>query len=94
MSISHNSYHGGRLQSLGFVTVDGKPATVGIALPGEYDFGPADRKETVTVTSGAIIPIGRSDTTAERTKTGLIFMEGTPISFRCNEPTTFICVYE
>lgn len=47
-----NSYFDGKVQSIGFQTAD-SPATVGVMVPGAYNFG-TEKKETMTVVSGAL----------------------------------------
>jgi uncharacterized protein YaiE (UPF0345 family) len=47
-----NSYFDGKVQSIGFQGAD-LPATVGVMVPGSYNFG-TDKKETMTVVCGAL----------------------------------------
>ena len=53
MSLSHNTYFDGSVQSLGF-TEDGSRFTVGVMIPGEYHFG-TGRPERVTVVLGELV---------------------------------------
>ena len=53
MKIVHNTYEGGRVQSIGFV-VDGKVTmTIGLVFPGKYEFE-AKTREAISVTSGEL----------------------------------------
>lgn len=47
-----NEYFDGKVKSIGFQTQT-LPATVGVMLAGEYEFN-TDKKETVSVVSGAL----------------------------------------
>ena len=47
-----NEYFEGKVKSIGFQTAT-LPATVGVMQAGEYEFN-TDKKETVTVVSGAL----------------------------------------
>lgn len=47
-----NEYFDGRVKSIGFQTATLR-ATVGVMVPGEYEFG-TSQKETMTVVSGAL----------------------------------------
>lgn len=61
MTIKHNLYFDGAVQSLGFVDAEGKTSmSAGTVLPGDYDFGTAGPKETMTVTSGALTINGKT----------------------------------
>ena len=47
-----NEYFEGKVKSIGFKTST-LPATVGVMVPGEYEFG-TSQKETMTVVSGVL----------------------------------------
>ena len=47
-----NAYFDGKVKSIGFQT-ETLRATVGVMMPGEYEFG-TSQKETMTVVSGAL----------------------------------------
>jgi len=49
--VKANVYFGGKVTSRKFITSDGTDITLGIILPGEYEF-PVDEEEIVDVTSG------------------------------------------
>ncbi|MBF0181163.1 MAG: pyrimidine/purine nucleoside phosphorylase [Magnetococcales bacterium] len=56
-----NEYFDGKVKSIGFATAT-LPATVGVMLPGEYEFG-TSQKETMSVVSGALkVKLPGSDT--------------------------------
>jgi len=50
--LSTNEYFDGKVKSIGFQTAT-LPATVGVMVPGEYDFD-TSKKETIAVISGAL----------------------------------------
>lgn len=50
--LSVNSYFDGKVKSIGFQTAT-LPATVGVMVPGDYEFG-TSQKEVMTVVSGAL----------------------------------------
>lgn len=52
MSLKHNTYFEGRVQSVGFER-NGRRATVGVIDPGEYHFG-TDAPERMTIVSGQV----------------------------------------
>lgn len=47
-----NEYFDGKVKSIGFQTATLR-ATVGVMMPGEYEFG-TSQKETMTIVSGAL----------------------------------------
>ena len=47
-----NEYFGGKVKSIGFKAAT-LPATVGVMVPGDYEFGTSE-KEVMTVVSGAL----------------------------------------
>lgn len=52
MSLKHNTYFEGRVQSVGFER-NGRRATVGVIDTGEYHFG-TDAPERMTIVSGQV----------------------------------------
>lgn len=50
--LSVNEYFDGRVKSIGFQS-ETLPATVGVMVPGDYEFGTSER-EVMTVVSGAL----------------------------------------
>ena len=53
MSLSHNTYFDGSVQSIGFER-DGARSSVGVMAAGEYHFG-TDAPERMTVASGELV---------------------------------------
>ncbi len=51
-ALKHSTYFEGKVQSLGFER-NGRRATVGVIVPGEYHFG-TDAAERMTVVSGEL----------------------------------------
>jgi len=88
--IKRHVYFSGNVQSLEFLTPDGKKATIGVIMPGEYNFGTAKQKETISVLQGMVF-----------TKEGslrpggypIVFEPGTKIIFSCPEPVAYLCLY-
>ncbi|MBF0454545.1 MAG: pyrimidine/purine nucleoside phosphorylase [Magnetococcales bacterium] len=50
--LKNNEYFDGQVKSISFQTAT-LPATIGVMVPGEYEFG-TEQKETMTVVSGAL----------------------------------------
>ena len=103
MSIKHNTYFDGRVQSIGFVEGETTTMTVGLVMSGEYDFGKAGSKETITVTTGAIsfngklyipagdIPIKWPPGRTDRTK--CVIEAGEEIKVEAPVPSSYVCKY-
>ncbi len=91
MTIAHNTHANGALQSLGFQNSDGFEMTAGVVLPGEYDFGVAERREEIYVTHGSISVNGK--TVRGGNRKALVFAIGEPIVFSVAEATTYIAYY-
>lgn len=88
MPIKHKQYHGDNVQSLGFQAADGHDMTVGVLLPGNYDFGVALRSETTVVVWGVL-----------RCSKGSYQANGIPCQFQagdhiqvwCDDPVVYLC---
>ena len=89
-----NEYFDGKVKSIGFQTAT-LPATVGVMVPGDYEFG-TSQKEVMTVVSGALtvkLP------EAEEWKT---FSAGDSFTVEANKKfqlqvavdTAYLCTYE
>ncbi|MCX6745490.1 MAG: pyrimidine/purine nucleoside phosphorylase [Candidatus Parcubacteria bacterium] len=87
--IKHNSYHEGKVQSLGFITCDNKHATVGIVLPGKYDFGIAKAPECIVITYNKIKINGKE----YRAISSCDIKVNDPIVFEVEETAAYICYY-
>jgi len=90
--IKHNFYQQGAVQSLGFVDRRGREMTVGVLLPGNYDFGEAQRAEEIFVTSGELIAREMSFISGGRFS--LKFKKGEKIEFQCADTVSYICFYD
>ncbi|WP_272992200.1 pyrimidine/purine nucleoside phosphorylase [Porticoccus hydrocarbonoclasticus] len=89
-----NEYFGGKVVSLGFQT-ETLPATVGVMAPGEHEFCP-DKKETLTVISGALT-VKLPDQNAWQTfKPGESFEVSPHRAFQLQVAvdTAYLCTYE
>ncbi len=88
-----NQYFDGRVQSIGFAAADG-PATVGVMVPGDYEFG-TSTKEIMSVVSGALtVKLPGSETWAEY-KPGDIFVVEKDRKFQLKVAvdTAYLCLY-
>ena len=95
MSIKHNVYEDGRVQSLGFVTDEGQDASVGICEVGEYDFGVAERREELRVLTGVLATITDAFGLQHWISfdNPLVFEKGERIRFAAAEGTSYLCLY-
>jgi uncharacterized protein YaiE (UPF0345 family) len=92
-TLRHNQFHDGSVQSIGLLP-DGEEKTtmtVGLALPGHWDFGVNTRREMITVTSGEIIING------QKCRYGLdsiiIIKAGDRVVFDVEKPSSYICSF-
>ncbi|MFA5187936.1 MAG: pyrimidine/purine nucleoside phosphorylase [Patescibacteria group bacterium] len=92
MEIKHNTYFDGQVQSLGFTTFLGKKATIGVVLPGKYDFGIAKAPESITVIHNKITINGTEYRAISSQDCDI--KVGDPIIFEATEPATYICYYD
>lgn len=91
MSIEHNTYLNGAVQSLG-LTIDGRRVTVGMIEPGDYTFDTTER-ETITVLAGELMvddrvirPAPYHDHTVTAEANNRIYVVATG-------PVAYICYY-
>ena len=90
MTIKHNVYFDGAVQSLGFVDNDGKTSmSAGTVLPGEYDFGKAGPKETFLITSGELTISGSTYKQGET----CVIETGNPILISAIAESSYTCTY-
>lgn len=88
--ITHNVFHGGAVQSLGFTTDDGLQKTIGVMLVGTWDFGIAKKQETINVITGQIVVQGK----VYDCRSGpCVFLAGDRIIFRVREAVSYLCIY-
>ena len=94
MSIAHNVYEDGYIQSLGFfATKEGCYATVGVIIEGRYILRVATGRETIRVLTGGLTTLDgnrRWDSTTEP----LVFEEGDIVQFNAEPGTSYICYYD
>lgn len=89
-----NEYFDGKVKSIGLQTAT-LPATVGVMVAGEYEFG-TSQKEVMTVVSGAI------DTLLPGAAEWQTFTQGESFSIEANQKfqvkvagdTAYFCTYE
>lgn len=97
MAIQHNTYEGGKVQSLGFTSERGHELTVGVLEPGEYNFGVAKRRETIHVSYGLIEAKGKrvvmSAINASNPDYFIVFEPGEEIRLKCYHTAAYICLY-
>lgn len=88
-----NEYFGGKVKSIAFQTAT-LPATVGVMVPGEYEFG-TSQKETVTVVSGALtvkLPDADDWRTFEAGHTFVVEADR-KFQLRVTVDTAYLCTY-
>jgi uncharacterized protein YaiE (UPF0345 family) len=89
-----NEYFDGKVKSIGFQT-ETLPATVGVMVPGEYEFG-TSQKETMTVVSGALT-VKLPDADDWKTfRVGEMFVVDANQKFQLKVEvnTAYLCTYE
>jgi uncharacterized protein YaiE (UPF0345 family) len=87
--MEHNVYFEGKVQSLGF-QIDGLGATVGVVDPGEYDFGPARRREKIQVVIGFPTINGKVRGPGDQVEIEV----GGEIKISVTSPVGYLCLYE
>ncbi|MBI5734084.1 MAG: DUF1255 family protein [Candidatus Kerfeldbacteria bacterium] len=91
--IEYHVYFDGIVQSLEFKTPDGKKVTLGVIMPGDYNFGPATEKETIFILLGTLSRIGIQPKTFYPDGELLVFEPGMEIKISCAEPVAYLCLY-
>jgi uncharacterized protein YaiE (UPF0345 family) len=89
-----NEYFDGKVKSIAFKTAT-LPATVGVMVAGEYEFG-TSQKEVMTVVSG-ILDVQLPGTTGfKRFEAGSSFTVAANQKFQLKVPvdTAYLCTYE
>lgn len=89
-----NQYFDGQVVSIGFQT-ETLPATVGVMAAGEYQFS-TDKKETMTVISGALsIKLPNTDNwhTFNQGESFVVKANKT-FGVKVNSDTAYLCTYE
>ncbi|MBF0417946.1 MAG: pyrimidine/purine nucleoside phosphorylase [Magnetococcales bacterium] len=89
-----NAYFDGTVKSIGFQTAT-LPATVGVMLPGEYEFG-TSQIETMTVVSGALTVMlpGTSEWRTFKPFESFIVPANAKFQLRVAVDTAYLCTYE
>lgn len=87
-AIVHKSYFEGTVQSLGFHSAVGR-ASVGVVLPGEYDFGIIQTNEIIFVTSGALQINGQRYRSGET----CTVLAGQQVFIVATEISSYLCLY-
>lgn len=89
-----NEYFDGKVKSIGFQTAT-LPATVGVMVPGEYEFG-TSQKEVMTVVSGVLTVKLPGNETWQTFNTGDAFEVAANSKFQLKVAvdTAYLCTYE
>ena len=87
--IKHNKYFEGNVQSLGF-SDHGDDMTVGVIVPGDYDFGVASRKESMKVITGVLTINGKSYFPEDEV---CIIPAGEKILISASSVSSYLCSY-
>ena len=93
MSLNHNTYFDGGVQSIGFAH-DGERHSVGVMAPGEYHFG-TDAPERMTVVHGELVVKlpGSDDWTAYPAGTSFDVPGSSGFDLQVAVPTAYLCDY-
>jgi purine/pyrimidine-nucleoside phosphorylase len=93
MSLKHNSYFDGKVQSLGLDTEKGN-ATVGVITPGAYAFS-TSTEERMRIVSGALM-VKLPGKTWEKVEAGNEFIIEANASFdvEASRDVAYICYYK
>ena len=91
--IKHNAYFEGKVQSLSLEGQD-KPATVGVMVKGEYEFG-TGAPELMKVVAGELIVTLPGTDSAQSFKSGEEFHVPGDSKFQVQVPvdTAYLCIY-
>jgi len=91
--IKHNTYFDGQVQSLGFKQ-DEDDATIGVVEPGDYNFGVAERPETIKVISGQLIINGSLRVASVAAKDSIYEIKsGEAIEISATLTAAYLCIY-
>jgi len=88
-----NEYFGGTVKSIAFKTAT-KPATVGVMVPGDYEFGTSEN-EVMTVVSGALnvkLP-GEKDWKLFGAGDSFVVAAHQKFQLKVSVDTAYLCVY-
>lgn len=89
-----NIYFDGKVQSRTVLFPDGGKKTLGVILPGDYEFGTADR-EVMEMTAGVatVMLPGEAEWKAYGPGTSFGIPANSKFKYRCGEPTEYVCSY-
>jgi len=94
MSIAHNRYFDGNVQSLGFER-NGHRATVGVLAPGTYEFG-TDAPERMTIVFGEVSvrhPKGAGPWRDYAKNTSFEIPGKSGFDIKTGEPAAYLCEF-
>lgn len=86
--IVHKTYFEGTVQSLGCCSAQGR-TSVGVVLPGSYDFGVIQTTERITITGGSLRINGRDYCTGETAAVEI----GEQVVIIATEVASYLCLY-
>ncbi|MFA0889782.1 MAG: pyrimidine/purine nucleoside phosphorylase [Synergistales bacterium] len=89
-----NIYFDGKVQSRTVLFPDGAKKTLGVILPGDYEFGTADRElmEMTAGTASVMLP-GETEWKAYGPGTSFGIPANSKFKYRCGETTEYVCSY-
>lgn len=92
VSIPVNIFFDGKVQSRTLVFPDGSRKTLGVYLPGDYEFH-SDGPEKVLMTKGSVEVLFPQDSDWRRINKGEVYMvpQNTKFKVRCSEISEYIC---
>lgn len=92
VKIQVNSFFGGKVQSRTLIFPNGSRKTLGVYLPGDYEFH-SDGPEKVLMTAGSVEVFFPGDTDWRRVGVGEVYMvpANTVFKVRCAELSEYIC---
>lgn len=94
VDVKANVYFEGKVQSRKVFLPDGEKITLGVILPGEYEF-PVGEKEIVKLTCGTadvLLPGEEEWKTVEQDKIFTVIANST-YQIKCNEIVEYVCSY-
>lgn len=88
-----NEYFNGKVKSIGFKTAT-LPATVGVMVPGDYEFGTSE-KEVMTVVSGELVVKlpGSGDWKSYKAGDSFTVAANQKFQLKVAVDTAYLCVY-
>lgn len=94
MMLKTNTYHDGKVLSIGGFSAENLNATVGVMQAGEYNFN-TDAKETMKVISGSMLVQRPEDSAPITFSAGESFDVPANVSFSVTilEDTSYLCLY-